>query len=101
MGPVPEIIDPVFEKTRPIRSFSMTENERFGLVFTKTRVYKFGHRAYLSLLSKPAAGEKYIEQGGKDNPPPPQRTGWLRRHYLWEPRHDCRVREGASSRAPL
>jgi hypothetical protein len=23
----------------------MTEYERFGLVFTKTRVYKFGHRA--------------------------------------------------------
>jgi hypothetical protein len=33
---VPEIIDPVFTKTRPKRSFCMTENERFGLVFTKT-----------------------------------------------------------------
>jgi hypothetical protein len=43
-GPVPEIIDPVFSKTSPKRSFSMTEQERFGLVFTKTRVYKFGHR---------------------------------------------------------
>jgi hypothetical protein len=41
--PVPEIIDTVFAKTSPIRSFSMTEYERFGLVFTKTRVYKFGH----------------------------------------------------------
>ncbi len=41
--PVPEIIDPVFAKTSPKRSFSMTEYERFGLVFTKTRVYKFGH----------------------------------------------------------
>jgi hypothetical protein len=41
---VPEIIDQLFVKTSPIRSFSMTENERFGLVFTKTRVYKFGHR---------------------------------------------------------
>jgi hypothetical protein len=41
---VPEIIDPVFAKTSPKRWFSMTENERFGLVFTKTRVYKFGHR---------------------------------------------------------
>jgi hypothetical protein len=40
---VPEIIDPVFAKTSPKRSFSMTEHERFGLVFTKTRVYKFGH----------------------------------------------------------
>jgi hypothetical protein len=33
---VPEIMDPVFEKTSPKRSFCMTENERFGLVFTKT-----------------------------------------------------------------
>ncbi len=33
---VPEIIDPVFTKTSPKRSFFMTENERFGLVFTKT-----------------------------------------------------------------
>ncbi len=40
---VPEIIDPVFAKTSLKRSFSMTKYERFGLVFTKTRVYKFGH----------------------------------------------------------
>jgi hypothetical protein len=40
---VPEIIDTVFAKTSPKRSFSMTEYERFGLVFTKMRVYKFGH----------------------------------------------------------
>jgi hypothetical protein len=33
---VPEIIDPVFTKTSPKRSFCMTENERFGLVFVKT-----------------------------------------------------------------
>ncbi len=42
-SPVPEIIDPVFTKTSPKRSFSMSEHERFGLVFTKTRVYKIGH----------------------------------------------------------
>jgi hypothetical protein len=42
--PVPEIIDTVFAKTSPKPSFSMTEYWRFGLVFTKTRVYKFGHR---------------------------------------------------------
>ncbi len=41
---MPEIIDPVFVKTSPKRSFSITEYERRGLVFTKTRVYKFGHR---------------------------------------------------------
>ena len=40
---VPEFIDQVFAKTSPKRSFSMTEYERFRLVFTKTRVYKFGH----------------------------------------------------------
>ncbi len=33
---MPEIIDPVFAKTSPKRSFCMTENERFGLVFVKT-----------------------------------------------------------------
>jgi hypothetical protein len=33
---VPEFIDPVFAKTSPKRSFSMTKNERFGLVLTKT-----------------------------------------------------------------
>jgi hypothetical protein len=33
---VPEIIDPLFAKTSPKRSFCMTENERFGLVFGKT-----------------------------------------------------------------
>ncbi len=40
---VPEIIDPVFAKTSRKRSFSMTEYERFRLVFTKTRVYKYRH----------------------------------------------------------
>ncbi len=40
---MPEIIDPVFAKTSLKRSFSMTDYERFALVFTKTRVYKFGH----------------------------------------------------------
>ncbi len=35
-GLVPEFIDPVFVKTSPKHSFSMTENERFGLVFAKT-----------------------------------------------------------------
>ncbi len=44
--PVPEIIDPVFKKTSSKRSFLKTEYERFGLVFTKTRVYKFGHRCF-------------------------------------------------------
>ncbi len=34
--PVPEIIDPVYAKTSPKRSFCMTENQRFGLVFKKT-----------------------------------------------------------------
>jgi hypothetical protein len=33
---MPEIIDTVIAKTSPKRSFSMTEYERFGLVFAKT-----------------------------------------------------------------
>jgi hypothetical protein len=33
---VPEFIDPVFTKTSPKPSFSVMENERFGLVFAKT-----------------------------------------------------------------
>ncbi len=33
---VPEFIDPVFAKTSPKRSFSMSENERFGMDFVKT-----------------------------------------------------------------
>jgi hypothetical protein len=39
----PKLYNQVFAETSPKRSFSMTEYERFGLVFTKTRVYKFGH----------------------------------------------------------
>jgi hypothetical protein len=46
---VPEIIDPVFAKTSPKRSFSMTEYERFGLVFTKTRVFNSGTGGLLVL----------------------------------------------------
>jgi hypothetical protein len=36
----------------------MTEYERFGLVFTKTRVYKFGHRICIGTHS-----HKNKEQG--------------------------------------
>ncbi len=35
-SPEPEFIYPVFTKTSPIRSFSVIQNERFGLVFAKT-----------------------------------------------------------------
>jgi hypothetical protein len=35
-SPVPEFIDPVFTKTSPKCSFSVTQNERFGLVFAET-----------------------------------------------------------------
>ncbi len=33
---MPEFIDPFFAKTSPKRLFSISENERFGLVFAKT-----------------------------------------------------------------
>jgi hypothetical protein len=39
---VPEFIDPVFAKTSSKRSFSMSENERFGLVFAKTGSINLG-----------------------------------------------------------
>jgi hypothetical protein len=42
--PVPEFTDPVYVKTSPKRGFSMTKNERFGLVFTKTGSINSGHR---------------------------------------------------------
>jgi hypothetical protein len=35
-APVPEFIDPVFTKTSQKRSFTVIENERFGLVLAKT-----------------------------------------------------------------
>jgi hypothetical protein len=44
MYSVPEIIDPVFAKTSQNARFLLSENERFGLVFVKNWVYKFGHR---------------------------------------------------------
>jgi hypothetical protein len=47
---VPEIIDPVFTKTSPKRSFCITENERFGLVFTKTGSVNSGTEVVASLL---------------------------------------------------
>ncbi len=36
MQPVPEFIDLVFAKTSPKRLFSITEKDRFGLVFVNT-----------------------------------------------------------------
>jgi hypothetical protein len=37
----------------------MTEYERFGLVFTKTRVYKFGHR---ETKRYPPPSSKYVDE---------------------------------------
>ncbi len=49
---VPEIIDPVFTKTSPKRSFCMTENERFGLVFTKTGSINSGTESETGVAEK-------------------------------------------------
>jgi hypothetical protein len=38
-----ELIDPVFAKTGPTRSFSITENERFELAFEKTGTINLGN----------------------------------------------------------
>jgi len=39
---MPEFIDPVFAKTSPKRSFSISKNDRFVLVFAKTGSIKSG-----------------------------------------------------------
>ncbi len=44
LTPVFEFSDPVFEKTSPKRLFSITENERLGLVFAKTGSVNLGTR---------------------------------------------------------
>ncbi len=33
---MPELIDPIFAKTSPKHTFSMIDNDRFGLVFATT-----------------------------------------------------------------
>jgi hypothetical protein len=52
--PAHKFIEPVFAKTRPKRSFSMTENESFRLVFAKTGSIN---------SSTGLKGIKYIEVG--------------------------------------
>ncbi len=44
---MPEFIDPVFAKTSPKRSFSMSENERFGMDFVKTGFINSGTALYI------------------------------------------------------
>jgi hypothetical protein len=61
--PVPEIIDPVFAKTSQNARFLLSEYERFGLVFTKTRVYKFGHRSQCMDCRKYAISDIFCEKG--------------------------------------
>ncbi len=49
--PVPEFIDIVFAKTSPKRPFSMTDNERFGLVFAKSRSINSGRGRRIAVTS--------------------------------------------------
>jgi hypothetical protein len=44
---MPEFMDPDFAKTRAKRSFSVMENECFGLVFAKTGSINSGTSVYL------------------------------------------------------
>ncbi len=58
---MPEIKDPVFTKTSPKCSFSMSENERFGLVFAKIGYINSGKgdfkcREVKAVLVTPAMG---------------------------------------------
>jgi hypothetical protein len=48
---MPEFKDPVFAKTSPERSFSLIENERFGLVFIKTGSINLGTGSVLLFRS--------------------------------------------------
>jgi hypothetical protein len=50
LSPMPEFIDPVFAKTSPKRSFSIIENERFGLVVAKTGSINSGTVLYTSAV---------------------------------------------------
>ncbi len=70
---MPEIIDPVFAKTSWKRSFSMTENERFGLVFVKTGAINSGTglRYTVQYIKHRCVVRKYVPQNG--NP----QIGWL------------------------
>ncbi len=59
---VPEFIEPVFTKTSRKRSFLVIENERFGLVFTKTGSINSGTGHFppalaYNLFSPPANGK--------------------------------------------
>jgi hypothetical protein len=49
---VPEIIDPVFTKTSQNARFLLSENERFGLVFVKTRSINSGTDIFCILALK-------------------------------------------------
>jgi hypothetical protein len=42
LRPVPEIYRPSFRENKENRSFSISENERFGLVFAKTEPINTG-----------------------------------------------------------
>ncbi len=53
---VPEFIDPVFTKTSPKRSFSVIQNERFGLVFAKTGSIISGTEQVLRVAGRFLAG---------------------------------------------
>jgi hypothetical protein len=46
------IYDPVFAKTSPRRSFSVIENERFGLVFAKTGSINSGTGGFWTDISR-------------------------------------------------
>jgi hypothetical protein len=50
---MPEFIDPVFTKASQKRSFSVIQNERFGLVFAKTGSIISGTGNYMRNIWRP------------------------------------------------
>ncbi len=50
LSPVTDFVDPVFAKTSQKRSFSMIDNERFGVVVAKTGSINSGTILYTSAV---------------------------------------------------
>ncbi len=57
---MPEIIDPVFAKTSQNARFLLSENERFGLVFVKTRSINSGTGVFQLVSNLAVNWEKQV-----------------------------------------
>ncbi len=60
---MPEFIEPVFTKTSPKRSFSVTQNERLGLVFAKTGSIILGTELIHFIISEKLSNNRKFYKG--------------------------------------